>query len=63
MHYGQLLIVLCTRGCSVPQSQSWRLTGTCARMCRLMRELKDFSSRRWETVLHWSLGFCTVSSP
>lgn len=29
--------------------------------CRLMRELKDFSSRRWGFVLHWSLGFCTVS--
>ena len=47
----------------MPQSQCQGLTGTRVRMCRLMRELKDFSSRRWETVLHWSLGFCTVSNP
>ena len=29
--------------------------------CRLMRELKDFSARRWSIVLNWSLTFCTVS--
>ena len=28
-----------------------------------MRELKDFSSRRWGIVLTWSLTFCTVSLP
>ncbi|CAK0780575.1 hypothetical protein CVIRNUC_005099 [Coccomyxa viridis] len=26
----------------------------------LMRELKDFSARRWSIVLNWSLTFCTV---
>ena len=29
--------------------------------CRLMRELKDYSARRWSIVLNWSLTFCTVS--